>query len=101
MTIFFLLLGVIVGGASVTFIFQNPIAGTVSFFDWQIEGSLAVLLLIAMGSGALVAILFLLPSLITSELRLSKERRQKIKLEEELTTTKQESTITSPPEKVM
>jgi uncharacterized integral membrane protein len=90
MTIFFLILGVLLGGASVIFLLQNDAPVTVTFFSWEYSGSLAIVLMLAMLSGILVAALLLLPSFVRDEFRLSRLRRRNIRLEDELTTTKKE-----------
>ncbi|MBC7836807.1 LapA family protein [Acetobacteraceae bacterium] len=88
MLIIFLILGVLLGGASVVFILQNITPVTVSFFSWQIEGSLATILFLALASGILMSMLLLFPSFIRDEFRLSKLRRENKRLEDELAETK-------------
>lgn len=88
MVIILLLLGAIVGGLSVIFVLQNITPITVTYFTWQIEGSLAVVLLLAMLSGAIVTMLTLLPTLIRDEWRYAKLRKEKEAVESELATTR-------------
>ncbi|MBP9710707.1 MAG: LapA family protein [Candidatus Pacebacteria bacterium] len=86
--ILFLLLGVFLGIISVIFVAQNTDVVTVSFLTWQLEGSLALILFLAIISGALIILLVLLPSFIKDVFSISSLRRQKRKLEEELAETK-------------
>ena len=86
--IFFLLVGAILGALSVIFVLQNIVPITVTFLSWQIEGSLAVVLFLAMMSGVFVALLLILPGLIRDEFRYSKLRQEKKEVEDELTTTR-------------
>ncbi len=86
--IFFLLLGAILGGVSVIFILQNVVPITVTFLTWHIEGSLAMVLLLAMMSGIFVTLLMLLPGLIRDEYRYSRLKKEKGAVEEELTATR-------------
>ena len=86
--IFFLLLGAILGGLSVIFVLQNIIPVTVTFLTWQIEGSLAVILFLAMMSGVFVTLLMLLPGLIRDEFDYSKLKQEKKEVEDDLATTR-------------
>ncbi len=43
----FLIIGLLLGGAAVIFALQNITAVTVTFFSWQFEGSLAMIVLIS------------------------------------------------------
>lgn len=90
MTIFFLILGVLLGGASVMFLLQNDMPVSVMFFDWNFEGSLAIVLMLAMVSGILIAALLLVPSFVRDEFRLSRLRRHNAKLEDELAEARKE-----------
>lgn len=86
--LFFLLIGAILGALSVIFVLQNIIPITVTFLAWQIEGSLAVILFLAMMSGVIITLLVLLPGLIRDEWRYAQLRKEKEKVEDELTTTR-------------
>ncbi|MBY0294353.1 LapA family protein [Patescibacteria group bacterium] len=82
--IFFLLVGVVLGAVSVVFILQNSVPITVTFFAWQISGSLSLVLFSAVMTGVAVALLVLLPSFIKDDMYLSVIKKQKRELEEEL-----------------
>ncbi len=86
--IFFLILGIILGAISVVFLLQNITVVTVAFLTWQIQGSLAVVLFLAILCGAIMALLFLLPSFISDALYLSAIKKRKKELEDELADTK-------------
>src|SRR3989344_5266040 len=91
--IFFLILGVIIGGLAVIFALQNVAVVTVSFLQWEVTASLALVLLGSILAGALVTVLILLPSLIRDELYLSTLKRQKREAEDELARHR----VTAPP----
>ncbi len=82
--IFFLILGILLGGLSVIFILENSVPITVTFFAWQISGSLSLVLFTAVISGAVIALLVLLPSFIKDDMYLSVLKKQKKELENEL-----------------
>lgn len=86
--IIFLILGALLGAMSVMFVFQNITPITVSFFTWQMEGSLSVILLLALVSGIFMTLLFILPSFIRDEFRYRRLRKEKRALEEELAAAK-------------
>ena len=55
------IVGMLLGVVSVVFALQNVAVITVTFFSWHLTGSLAIILLLAIASGVVIAILFLLP----------------------------------------
>lgn len=68
---------------AVLFALQNNVPVTVSFFAWSFGGSLALVLLITLGLGAMVAGLVSSPRLLRSQWAGSRLRRQVAALEEE------------------
>lgn len=86
--IFFLILGILLGALSMVFVLQNVGTVTVSFLDWQVAGSLALILLLAIITGIIMTLLVLLPSVIRGDFYLSSIKREKKKLEDELENTK-------------
>ncbi len=86
--IFFLMLGIMLGILSVIFVLQNTALVTVAFMSWQLQGSLALILFLAIVTGVIITLLVLLPSFIRDAFALAKIRRQKKDLEEELLTAK-------------
>ena len=69
--------------AGVFFALQNNVPVTVNFFLWRFDGSLALVLLLALGLGALIAALVSTPSVIRGQWGSSRLRRQVAALEEE------------------
>jgi uncharacterized integral membrane protein len=82
--IFLLILGVILGSVSVIFALQNIDVTTVSFFTWQFEGSLTLILLAALLSGIFISLLILLPGSIRNYFIYRKLKKENKRLEEEL-----------------
>ncbi len=79
------IIGIIFGGAIIIFILQNMTPVTVSFFTWQADGSLALLLLLAVVAGMLVSWLLSIPEM----LRLNDLRAHAKRLEKDLAVHKQ------------
>jgi uncharacterized integral membrane protein len=90
-----LILGVILGAVSVIFITQNVTIVTVTFLTWQIEGSLALVLLLTLLCGIVITLLLILPSLIKDTFYVSALKKEKKVLEDELTKTKGELAVIS------
>lgn len=82
--IFFLILGVVLGAVSIIFILQNAVPVTVSFFAYQINGSLALVLFVALFAGIVITVLMLLPGFISDEFRVARLKRLNKDLEDEL-----------------
>lgn len=82
--IVFLIAGLLIGGAAVAFVLQNIIPITVTFFVWKFNGSLAMVILSAIFSGALISTLVSLPSSIRKSFQISSLIKQNNKLEKEL-----------------
>jgi len=78
------IVGLLLGVVSVIFALQNIEVVTVSFFSWNLTGSLALILLLAITSGILIAILFLLPESISNYLKYKKLKKENKDLTEEL-----------------
>jgi len=78
------ILGLVLGVVAIVFSLQNVAIVTVSFFSWQLQSSLAVVLLLALISGIFICLLILLPGTIQINLRLRAMKKQNEKLEEEL-----------------
>ncbi len=78
------ILGLLLGGVSVIFALQNIAIVTVNFFSWQLTGSLALVLLLAMGAGVLVTILLILPEGVQNYFRYNKLKKENKILAEDL-----------------
>jgi putative membrane protein len=77
-----LILGITFAIGAVTFALQNNVPVTVSFAAWHYDSSLAVVLLAALGLGALIAGLVSTPSVIKGQWTASRLRRQVAILED-------------------
>lgn len=94
--IFSLILGILLGAVAVVFVLQNISVVTVAFLDWQIQGSLALVLLLAIICGIVMTLLVLLPSLIRGDFYLSTLKKRQKELEDELASTKRALQAASP-----
>ena len=77
-----LILGIAFAIGSVTFALQNNIPVTVVFAFWRYDSSLAVVLLVALGLGVLIAGLVSSPSVIKGQWAAARLRRQVASLED-------------------
>ncbi len=78
-----LIFGIIFAIGSVTFALQNNVPVTVTFAVWRFDSSLAMVLLLALGLGAIIAALLSSPTVIRGQWNISRLRRQLAGLEEE------------------
>jgi lipopolysaccharide assembly protein A len=79
----FLIVGIVFAIGAVTFALQNSAPVVVVFALWHYNSSLAVVLLIALGLGALIAGLVSTPSVIKGQWTGARLRRQIADLEDE------------------
>ena len=84
----FLALGILLGVVSVIFVLQNITVVTVTFLSWQMTGSLAIVLMLAIVCGIVMTLLLLLPSLVRDYFYLSAIKKRSRELENELVNTK-------------
>ena len=77
-----LIFGIGFAAIAVLFALQNNVPVTVSFFAWSFDGSLALVLLMTLGLGAIVAGLVSSPTVIRGQWAASRLRRQVAALEE-------------------
>ncbi len=82
--IIFLIIGLLMGGVAVVFALQNVAVVTVMFMGWQFEGSLALIILLAIAVGVVMSILISMPNAISKSLRIARLRKEKARLEERL-----------------
>jgi putative membrane protein len=80
----FLVLALIIAIFAVLFALQNTAPITISIFMWEIPGSLALVLLVALALGVVIAFLAYLPSLIRNKMNLSRQRKKIAVLEKSL-----------------
>jgi len=78
-----LILGIVFAIGAVTFALQNDIAVTVVLGFWRYDSSLAVVLLVAVCLGVLIAGLVSTPSVIKGQWDRARQRRQLANLEED------------------
>lgn len=76
------ILSILFAIVAVGFALQNNVPVTVTLGTWQVDGSLAIVLLAAMGVGALIASLVSSPSMIRSQSAAALLRRKLASLEE-------------------
>lgn len=75
--IFFLIFGLILGALAVIFALQNITPIAVDFLFWQVEGSLALILLLAVLMGVVICGLLSIPEVWKNNARFRELRRQK------------------------
>ena len=78
-----LILGIVFAIGAVTFALQNNVPVTIVFAFWRYDSSLAVVLLVALGLGALIAGLVSTPSVIKGQWTGARLRRQVASLEDD------------------
>jgi len=90
MMIFSLILALLFAVVAVIFALGNTDVVTVSFLSWHVEGSLALILLVAVAVGILIGILLMTPGAIKRNLALSGQKKKIKTTEQELDQRKQE-----------
>ena len=78
-----LILGIVFAIGAVSFALQNNVPAVVVFGFWRYDSSLAVVLLVALGLGALIAGLVSTPSVIKGQWTGARLRRQVADLEDD------------------
>lgn len=84
------IIGIILGAVVVVFILQNIAPVSVVFLGWNLDGSLAVIVLLAIVAGMLISWLLSIPDL----LRLSDLKSHNKRLQKDLDAHKQELDVT-------
>jgi len=72
----FLILGILAAVGAVSFALQNDVPVSVMLSNWRFDSSLAVILLLALALGALIAALVSTPSVIKGQWARARLRRQ-------------------------
>lgn len=75
------------------FALQNPTLVVANFFDYKVESSLALFVLIGLGVGLLIGILVMTPGRIKSSLANSRHRKKIVELESSLEQHKAKAVI--------
>lgn len=83
--IIFLILGLLLGGLTVVFALQNISPVSVTFLAWQFDGSLALVLVLAVVAGMLISSLLSMPRLVQRYFQVSNLRNKNAQLKDELT----------------
>ncbi|MFZ3012046.1 MAG: LapA family protein [Minisyncoccia bacterium] len=78
------IIGILLGAMAVVFALQNIAVITVTFFSWELTGSLALVLLMTILSGMLISIFLLLPQFIRNHFKFKNLQKEKENLTEEL-----------------
>jgi lipopolysaccharide assembly protein A len=78
------IIGLILGAVTIIFALQNIEVITVTFFSWQLTGSLALILSLAVIAGIIITLLLLLPGSIENYFKYRNLKKENQKLEEEL-----------------
>ncbi len=82
--VFTLILALLFAIPAVIFAVQNTMTVPVVFFTWKIEGSLALVVLIALAVGVLIGLLVMTPAVVKRSISLSGQRKKIAGLEKEL-----------------
>jgi putative membrane protein len=85
----FIILAFLILIFAVIFALQNTITVTVTFLFWQFHGSLALVLLVALGAGLVIGILAYSPSLLRTHMAGRRMKKQLTELETSLAEHKQ------------
>lgn len=86
----FLLIALAVALVAVMFALQNIVPVTVAFLTWTFEGSLALVLFVALIAGALVSVLASVPTLVKGRWAAASLKKRIVALEAELKNTRLE-----------
>jgi len=70
------IIGIIIAIAGVAFALQNSVPVTVSFLIWRFDGSLALILLLALALGALIIALVSTPAALRSRWSANRQRKE-------------------------
>jgi len=88
MSTVYLVLALVIAIIAVIFALQNTAAVTISFFAWEVGGSLSLVVLVTLVIGVLVGWLFVAPSLVKNSIQGANQRKRITALEKELAETK-------------
>jgi putative membrane protein len=88
--IILLIIALLIAILAIVFALQNTAAVTITFLVWTFQGSLALVMILALVAGVLLAFFALLPSSIRLRLRASSHKRDKSDLERSLESCQQE-----------
>ena len=75
---------------AILFAIQNTDIISIRFITWETQGSLALILFIALGAGALISYLATAPGQIKKRMTISSQRKRIAEVEGQLTSTQEE-----------
>lgn len=84
MSTVYLVLALMIAVIAVIFALQNTAAVTISFFAWEVGGSLSLVVLVTLVIGVVVGWLFAAPSLVKNSFQGSSQRKRISALEKEV-----------------
>ena len=85
----FLIISLLIAALATIFAVQNADVITITFLFWEFQGSLALVLLVALAAGALTSFFASLPSLIRKKLTVNNQKKKIKDLEAQLTKQEQ------------
>lgn len=85
-----LVFALVIAFLAILFAIQNTVVVPINFLFWGTEGSLALILFIALAAGALVSYLVIAPSQLKRRLNISSQRKQIAELESQLSNAEDE-----------
>jgi putative membrane protein len=85
-----LIFSFIIAFLAIIFAIQNTAVTPIRFLIWESEGSLALILFIAMAAGALISYLVTAPSQIRGRMTISNQRKHIAEVESQLSSTQEE-----------
>jgi putative membrane protein len=86
----FLIFSFVIAFFAILFAIQNTTVTPIRFLFWETEGSLALVLFIALAAGALISYLVTAPGQIRQRMTISSQRKRIAEVEEQLTNTQNE-----------
>lgn len=81
-----LVLGFLLGAATIIFALQNPTMVSLTFLGWGFDSSLAAVIMLATAIGGILGILFSIPSIIQKSLHVRSLRKENEGLRDETAT---------------
>lgn len=85
-----LIFSFVIAFLAILFAIQNTAVTPIRFLIWETEGSLALVLFIALVAGALISYLVTAPSQIKQRMTISSQRKQITEVEGQLTSSQEE-----------
>lgn len=78
----FLIIGLIAGAFIIIFALQNIVTVSLVFLSWQFEGSLALIIVLAVVAGMVIGSLLSLPSIFHKKVQISKLKNRNLELKD-------------------